>query len=224
MGITDNPSAAGVTVTKPTLLALPPRPSRICEAMVNTVLAATAGGVKTAVVPLTCIDPPSADHWYCTASPFKSLATTRKVAVCVARIVSTVAVGPWMKYGATFAVAVAGRPSTWISERPVAVPCAWLMVKRTHVTVFGGNVTGRTLPFGGSAPTLMLVPSLKDSVPARMFSAQCGRSYRLTCAIETEEGQPSWIHAPESSFKVTHSRAGSCGAPSMTPSTAFRPP
>src|SRR5256885_8734875 len=123
-----------------------------------------------------------------------------------------------MKYGATFAVAVAGRPSTWISERPVAVPCAWLMVKRTHVTVFGGNVTGRTLPFGGSAPTLMLVPSLKDSVPARMFSAQCGRSYRLTCAIETEEGQPSWIHAPESSFKVTHSRAGSCGAPSMMPS------
>ena len=55
--------------------------------MVNTVLAVTAGGVKTAVAPLTCTDPPSTDHWYCTASPSRSLATTKKLAVCAAEIV-----------------------------------------------------------------------------------------------------------------------------------------
>src|SRR5947208_8372177 len=38
VGLTENPSTAGITVTKPTLLALPPRPSRICAEMVNTVL------------------------------------------------------------------------------------------------------------------------------------------------------------------------------------------
>src|SRR5882762_3389126 len=224
VGLTENPSAAGVTVTKPTLLALPPRPSRICAEMVNTVLAVTAGAVKTAVVPLPWIDPPSADHWYATASPFKSCATAVKFAVCALRIVSAFGVGPSMKCGATFAVDVAGKPSTWISERPAAVPSAWSIVNRTQVTVFGENVTGRTLPSDGSAPTAMRVPSLNDSVPARTFSLECGLSCRLTCATETGEGQPSWIHAPESWFEVTHSRAGSCGAPSMTPSTAFRPP
>src|SRR3989441_6532578 len=93
-GLTENPSTAGVTVTKPTLLALPPRPSRICAEMVNTVLAATAGGVKTAVVPLPWIDPPSADHWYATASPFKSCATAVKFAVCALLIVSVFAARP----------------------------------------------------------------------------------------------------------------------------------
>src|SRR5438128_8335670 len=157
VGTTDNASAAGVTVTKPTLLALPPRPSRTCAVMANTVLVATAGGVKTAVAPLTCSDPPSADHWYCRVSPFKSFARTEKVAVCEALIVSTLAAGPRMKYGGTFA-APAGRPSTWISDRPVADPCAWLIVNRTHVTVFGANVTGKTWPSGGSAPRPKLVP------------------------------------------------------------------
>src|SRR6267143_22523 len=196
----------------------------VAERDVPLMLAATAGGVKTAVVPLPWIDPPSADHWYCTVSAFKSCAATKKFAVCEPRIVSEFAAGPSMKCGATFAVDVAGKPSTWISERPAAVPSAWSIVNRTQVTVFGENVTGRTLPFDGSAPTAMLVPSLNDSVPARTFSAQCGLSCRLTCATETGEGQPSWIHAPASWFEVTHSRAGSCGAPSMTPSTAFRPP
>jgi len=97
VGITDNASAAGMTVTKPTLLLLAPRASTILEVMVKTVLADTAGGLKTAVVPLACIAPPSADHWYCTASPFKSLAATRKVAVSVLWILSALGAGPWMK-------------------------------------------------------------------------------------------------------------------------------
>ena len=62
VGITDNESAAGSTVTKPTLLLLAPWPSAIFDVMVNTVLVVTAGGVKTAVAPLGCNDPPSTDH------------------------------------------------------------------------------------------------------------------------------------------------------------------
>src|SRR5882762_1058869 len=97
VGATDNASAACITVTKPTLLLLAPRASTILEVMVKTVLADTAGGLKTAVVPLACIAPPSADHWYCTVSPFKSLAPTRKVAVSVLWILSALGAGPWMK-------------------------------------------------------------------------------------------------------------------------------
>ena len=122
VGTTDNASATGVTVTKPTFVALAPWPSRIFVEMVNTVLVVTAAGVKTAVVPFTCSDPPSVDHWYCTASPFKSFASTEKVVVCEPRSVSAFGAGPRMKCGATFAAD--GRPSTWISDKPVADPSA----------------------------------------------------------------------------------------------------
>jgi len=93
-----------------------------------------------------------------------------------------------MKCGADVRGRRRRKTSTWISERPAAVPSAWSIVNRTQVTVFGENVTGRTLPSDGSAPTAMRVPSLNDSVPARTFSLECGLSCRLTCATETGGG------------------------------------
>src|ERR1700741_2668363 len=59
-GLSVNESTAGATVTKPALVALPPRPSKMRAEMVNRVLAVTAGGVKTTLAPLPLIVPPSA--------------------------------------------------------------------------------------------------------------------------------------------------------------------
>src|SRR5437764_1011233 len=49
-------------------------------------------------------------------------------------------------------------------------------VNRTEVTGLLLNLTGRPSPLSGSVPTLMLDPSLKESVPARTLSIVLGLS------------------------------------------------
>ena len=55
-------------------------------------------------------------------------------------------------------------------------PCAWSMVKRTQLTVRGERVTGKGFPPVGRGPTVTLLPSLNDSVPASTLSAVSRRS------------------------------------------------
>jgi len=115
-------------------------------------------------------------------------------------------------------VELARAPSTSISARPTALPWAWSTLNRTQRTVLGGNRTGSTRPFPGSAGTATWLRSLKSSVPANTSSPVLGRPHRLTCAIRTGSSQSSWIQAPASSPSETQACPGS---PLTIPSTAM---
>jgi hypothetical protein len=175
----DNVSVVvALTVTKALLDTIFPLASVMEAVIVKTEFAATLlGGVKTAVAPLPATVPLSADQEYCNKLPSTSIAVTDKLLVCELLILFGVATGPKKMSGAGLLVEPAGRPYTSISARPTLRPAPCVTVKVREVMVLGElSGTNNPSPFMGRAPTLILEPSLKVSVPARTLSVGLGLS------------------------------------------------
>ena len=78
-----------------------------------------------------------------------------------------------------------------ISERPRLLPRPPVTWNLIHVTVFASNTIVFMLPSSAISATSMLLPSLKVSVPACVWSSGFGRSNRRTALIVTGAGQSS---------------------------------
>ena len=81
-----------------------------------------------------------------------------------------------------------GRCRTWISDRPRLLPRPPVTWNLIDATVFASNTIVFMLPSSAMWATSMLLPSLKVSVPACVWSSGFGRSNRRTALIVTASG------------------------------------